>query len=362
MFSQPNVHQFIVAMPKVELHVHLEGSMPPETLLKLAKKHGIALPADTVEDIRAWYTFTNFPHFVEIYVAMSKCLQTVDDVEQLARDFLRGQAAQNILYTEVTYTPFTHTKMKGFTFRDQLDALNRARRWAEAELGVTMRYIFDIAREVPPEDGMITADNVIEAYHQENSGIVALGLGGYEVGNPTDKFAAAFAKTRAAGVPLVLHAGEHGGPASVRAALAQGSQRIGHGVQAVEDPALVAELARRQIPLEVCPTSNICLKVYPSLAEHPIQQLIEAGVIVTVNSDDPPMFNTTLTDEYLRCAETFGWNEAVCERLVMNAAHAVLLPQGQKETLIKRVEVGFNLLKTGEGITFGSTPAAVTSL
>jgi adenosine deaminase len=178
------LRDYIIAVPKVELHVHLEGSMPPETLLTLARRHGIALPVNTLDEVRDWFTFIDMPHFVNIYIAISRVLQTPEDIEQLARDFLKGQAAQNIVYSEITYTPYTHYHQKGLSFYEQLDALNRARRWAEDTLGVTMRYIFDIARELAPEQGAITADWVIESFHEPDSGIVALGLGGYEVGNP----------------------------------------------------------------------------------------------------------------------------------------------------------------------------------
>jgi adenosine deaminase len=167
--------------------------------------------------------------------------------------------------------------------------------------------------------------------------VVALGLGGAEVGHPPEKFAAAFARARAAGVPLVLHAGETVGPASIWGALEQGSVRVGHGVRCLEDPALVSELRERRIPLEVCPTSNVCLGVVPSFAEHPLPRLLDAGLYVTLNSDDPPMFNTTLTDEYLAAAATFALDRPAIEALVLNAARATLLPPAAAAALEARV-------------------------
>jgi len=336
------LNDFIRAMPKVELHVHLEGATQPATLLELARRNHIELPADTVDGIRQWYTFTDFPHFVQIYIQISECMCTPDDIELLAREFLAGQAAQNIRYTEATYTPYTHYKQKKLSFDDQLGALNRARVWAEAELGVTMGVIMDIAREVSPEEGLITAEWAISGM---GNGVIALGLGGGENGNPPEKHAPAFERAIAAGVPSVPHAGEHEGPASIWGALnTLKAARIGHGIHCLEDPALVAELRERQIPLEVCPTSNVCLREFPSLAEHCLPRLLDEGLYVTINSDDPPMFNTTLTDEYLAIAHTFGYDADDMEQLVMNALRAALLPDEVKAKMEGEFEAEFRRL------------------
>ncbi|MFN8374133.1 MAG: adenosine deaminase [Anaerolineae bacterium] len=318
--------QFIREMPKVELHVHMEGAIQPETVLKLAARNHIALPADSVEGLRAWYSFTDFPHFVQIYVKISECLQTADDIEFMAREFLKGQAAQNIRYSEVTYTPYTHYMQKGLAFAEQLAALNRARAWAEAELGVTMRLITDISRNVTPEQGMVTAQWAVSA---KDDGVAALGLGGPEVGHPAEKHAAAFEYAWSHGLPCILHAGETDGAPSIWGAIKHGrTLRIGHGVRCLEDRALVDYLREKQIPLEVSPSSNVCLKVFPSLGEHALPKLMAEGLYVTLNSDDPPMFNTTLTDEYLRCADAFGWNADLIEKLVFDALREVsLLPE-----------------------------------
>jgi adenosine deaminase len=326
-----SLESYIRAMPKVELHVHLEGAIQPETLLALAHRNGVALPATTVAGLRSWYTFTDFAHFVEIYLAVSACIRSPDDIELVAREFLAGQAAQGIRYSEVTYTPFTHYYFKGLPFRDQLAAINRARAWAASELGVTIGLVIDIARSVGPEEGLLVADWAIEAM---GDGVVALGLGGPEIGNPPEKFTEAFARARAAGLPRVPHAGETVGPVSIWGALrALDAQRLGHGVRCLEDPALVAELRERQIPLEVCPTSNVCLGVAPSIAEHQLPRLIEAGLYVTLNSDDPPMFNTSLTGEYLAVAQAYGWGADELERLVLNAVRVSLLPAAERATL-----------------------------
>jgi adenosine deaminase len=334
---------FIRAMPKVELHVHLEGATQPATLLDLARRNNIELPADNVEGIREWYTFTDFPHFVEIYVKISECMRTPDDLELVTREFLAGQAAQNIRYSEATYTPYTHYKQTGLSFDDQLDALNRARAWAETELGVTAGFIMDIAREVSPDEGVITAEWAISGM---GNGVVALGVGGEETGNPPEKHAKAFALAHEAGLPSVPHAGEHEGPASIRGALnTLKAVRIGHGIHCLEDPALVAELRERQIPLEVCPTSNVCLGEFPSMREHALPHLLDEGLYVTINSDDPPMFNTTLTDEYLAIAHTFGYGADDMERFVMNALRVTLLPDDVKATMEREFEAEFRRLR-----------------
>lgn len=338
-----NLNAFLEAMPKIELHVHLEGAIRPETLLALAQRHDIDLPAQKVEDLRAWYTFTDFAHFAEIYRMISNCIRTPEDVEQIARDFLSGQAAQNIIYSEVTYTPYSQFIACGMSCDDQIQAINRARAWAENELGVYMGIVIDIPRVITPEEGMIVADWAIAWMGR---GVVAFGLGGPEIGNPPEKFKAAFARTRDAGLPAVPHAGETVGAESIRGALnALHAVRIGHGLRCVEDPALMRELYHRQIPLEICPSSNVCLKVVPRLEDHPLPHLLDAGLVVTLNSDDPPMFNTTLTEEYLRTAHTFHFGGEIYEKLVLNALEASFLSAVEKKVLEARLQSDFEQLQ-----------------
>ncbi|MCC6614348.1 MAG: adenosine deaminase [Anaerolineae bacterium] len=338
-----SLHSLIAAMPKVELHVHLEGAVQPETLLELARKNGVTLPADSVEAIARWYTFVDFPHFIEIYLKISECIQTAEDIELITREFLAGQAAQNIVYTEATYTAYTHFLQAGISFADQLAAINRARAWARETLGVQMNLIIDIDRGAPAETGLIAAQWVVDAY---GDGVVAFGMGGYEIGNPPEKHRLALEYVQTAGVPCVLHAGETDGAASIWGALRTGkSVRIGHGVRCLEDPALVDELRQRQIPLEVCPTSNVCLGVAPSLIAHPLPELMAHGLYVTLNSDDPPMFNTTLTQEFQQSAQAFGWSASTVETLTLNAARASLLPENEKRALETRLRDSFRMLR-----------------
>jgi len=339
-----SLDSFIRAMPKVELHVHLEGSIRPETLLKLANRNHVPLPADSVDGLKKWYTFTDFPHFIEVYATISSCLRTASDIELIAREFLSGQAAQNIVHSEVTYTAFSIYRDSGISFDEQLSAINRARVWAEKELGVSMTLTIDIPRErVTALDALLIADWAISGI---GNGVTAFGVGGAEVGHPPEKFSEAFDRARAAGLASVPHAGETVGPESIWGALRMlHAQRIGHGVRCLEDAELVKELRTRQTPLEVCPTSNVCLKVFPSLAEHPLPRLLAEGLYVTINSDDPPMFNTTLTGEYINTARIFNFSLETIEKLSLNALRASLLPQEIRMNLEKRFNNDFKRLR-----------------
>ncbi len=338
-----NIENFIQAMPKVELHVHLEGSIRPETLLQLAKRHHVALPADSLDDLKAWYLFRDFPHFAEVYQTLSKCIRTADDIEFITREFLVGQAEQNIRHSEATFTALTHYRNFGLAFDQQLAAINRAREWGERELNTSLLVVLDIPREFAlPEEALQLAQWMAS---RRPVGVAALGLGGYEVGFPPEKYQTAFEFAHRAGVTTILHAGETEGPASIWSALQLGhSVRIGHGVRCLEDANLVEYLRDRQVPLEVCPTSNVCLRVVHDLASHPLPKLLAENLYVTINSDDPPMFNTTLTDEFIRVTQQFGFTQADLQRFALNALRASLLPNERKAALEKNFAEQFERL------------------
>jgi adenosine deaminase len=334
-------------MPKVELHVHLEGSIRPETLLKLSERNNVMLPAYSLEEIREWYQFSDFDHFIEVYSAICNCIQTPDDFELIATEFLNHQSEQNIKYSEVIFTPSTHHKH--VSFDDQLTAINRARMEAEKNLGVRMGLVPDISREMRPiEESFLVADWA--ALNMKN-GIIALGLGGPEVGNPPELYQGTFERAQAAGLPSLPHAGETEGPQSIWGAInSLSADRIGHGVRCLEDPELVAFLRENQIPLDVSPTSNVCLGVAPSLAEHPLPELVEEGLFVTVNSDDPPMFDTTLTDEYLQIAKTFGFDINQIKQFVINGVRASLLSPYDQQALEKDIRTELITLENELGL------------
>ena len=337
---------FIQALPKAELHVHLEGTIRPATLLALARRHNVALPAQDEAGLRRFYRFRDFNHFIEVWIVINECLRSGEDFALITRELGAEAGRQQIRYLEVTFTPYPHVLRRGLTWEEILDGITAGRMEARRAWGVEMRLIPDIARDCyrlgKMEAAMQTAEWAMAAQEQ---GVVALGLGGSEVGNPPEVFAEAFAYVRAGGLHSVPHAGEVAGPESVWGALrALHAERIGHGVRAIDDPALVAYLRDHQIPLEVCPTSNVCTGAVPSLEVHPIRLLHDAGVPVTLNSDDPPMFNTTLLDEYLLLAARFGFTPRELAHLSLNAVHAAFLPTAEKQALAARFQAEIDAL------------------
>jgi adenosine deaminase len=319
--------EFIRDMPKAELHVHLEGSIRPATLLTLAERNNVSLPARDMDGLRAFYRFTDFDHFIQVYITVSKCLRTLDDFSLVAYEFGADMARLNVRYAEVTFTPHTSVVNTGLAFDDILVGLNDGRARAQADFGVEYQWVFDIVRNDPESRHQVAH----WAASAVDRGAVGFGLGGSEHGHPPEWFADAFAMARQAGLHSVPHAGEVVGPEGVWGAIRTlRAERIGHGVRSVEDPALVAYLQQHQIPLEICPTSNLCLGVYPSYESHPVRWLWDQGLIVTVNSDDPPMFNTDLVHEYQVLADHLGFTAAELEQLSLNALQASFLPGDRK--------------------------------
>lgn len=327
----PRLDAFIRRMPKVEIHVHLEGSVRPETLLKLAERNGIAPPAPDEARLRDFFRFRDFPHFIEAYIAVCTCLRTPEDFATIVREVGEDAAAQNIRYLELHFNPETNVRKRGLDFHEMLAGMNRGRAEACERWGVEMRWIADGVRDSETSPFSVTRTvDWITALSPED-GVVALGLGGNEVDYPPAPFAADFARARAAGLRTVAHAGETTGHATVCDSLdLLGAERIGHGVRAVENPALVERLVRERVPLEICPTSNLCTGVVRSLEEHPFRALDEAGVLVTVNSDDPPLFGTTLTDEYRVLARQWGYDAVDLQRIALNALDVAFLPEAER--------------------------------
>ncbi len=328
--------ELIRRMPKAELHVHLEGSVRPETLLDLGRVHNVAYPFSDADSAREWFRFRDFPHFIEVYVAICNCLLAVDDYDRVTYELAEEARRQNIRYLEVTIAPASLIDPRNSATPDVVIAGCRAgARRALADLGVRMQFILDAVRSRPVEHVMALARWTAE---NQGDGLVGLGLGGQEVGFPAKPHEAAIRYARESGVRISLHAGETVGPESVWDALEAGSERIGHGVNSIHDPALVRHLVERSIVLEVSPTSNICLGVAPSYSEHPFRALYDAGVTLTVNTDDPPMFGATLTGEYLALAEHCQFTLDDLIDLNLNAVRAAFLHEAERANLLAEFE------------------------
>ncbi len=336
MEREQRIRRYLQEAPKAELHVHLEGAIRPETLIALAKRNKVTLPVTTVEEAREWFKFRNFPHFVEIFFAISSCLKTADDYELIAYEFGAEMARQHVRYAEVTFSASTHEYSLGVPHDMYFQGLNKGRARAKASFGVEMRWVFDIVRDIRGvtqrrRRAEYTTAVALEDMHE---GVVALGLGGAEVDCPPEQFAPWFEKALSGGLHSAPHAGETVGPASIWGALhTLGAQRIGHGVRSIEDAALVAHLVRHQIPLEVCPYSNICLGVYANLAEHPLPHLYAAGVPLSINSDDPPLFHTTLNQNMYALHDPFHFSLDTIDNILLNGVRHSFMPAEQKQKM-----------------------------
>ncbi len=345
------LRQFIRQMPKVELHVHLEGTIQPGTLLELARRHNVELPASDAQGISEWYRYRDFPHFIEIWLVINSCLRDGADFARITRELGENAAAQHAHYLQVSFVPSTHLRFQGVPYDEVWDGIREGATRAEKTFGVRMDFVPDFPRSLRTgDDGSVEATTEWAIAHQEE-GIVALGLGGYEVGNPPELFSEVFTYARANGLRSWPHAGETEGPASIWGAVnALGADRIAHGIRAVEDPALVAYLAEHHIGCDVCPTSNVRLGVYRSIADHPIRRLIEAGVPVTINSDDPPMFNTSLTDEFHALAGVHEFTASELSDLVRTGVEVSFLDGREKLVLKEKIERELRNAATQTGV------------
>lgn len=321
---------FVAGLPKAELHVHHIGSASPRIVSELAQRHPGTVPSDP-DALRDFFTFRDFAHFIEVYLAVVALVRDPEDVRLLTYEIARDLATtQQVRYAELTCTPFTSVAA-GVPIEGYTEAIEDARVAAERDHGIVLRWIYDI----PGESGLPAAEATLRhALDHRTDALVGFGLGGPEIGVPRPQFAPYFEQARAAGLHSVPHAGETTGPETVWDALHHlGAERIGHGVSAAQDPALLAHLAEHRIPLEVCPTSNLATGAVASLEEHPLRALRDAGVVVTVNSDDPPMFGTTLNDEYLVAAELLDLDAQGLASLASTAVDCSFAPDELKRTL-----------------------------
>ncbi len=326
---------FIAGLPKAELHVHHVGSASPRTVAALAERHPGVVPSDP-DALAEFFAFRDFAHFIEVYLAVVDLIRTPDDIHLLTYEVAREMAeGQSLRYAELTCTPYTSV-VRGIPIEAYSEAIEDARRAAERDFGIRLQWIYDI----PGESGLPAADATLEyALKHPTDGLVGFGLGGPEIGVPRPQFEPHFTAARAAGLRSVPHAGETTGPQTVWDALnLLGAERIGHGTSSAQDPELLAHLAENGIPLEVCPSSNIATRAVATLAEHPITAFRDAGVVVTVNSDDPPMFSTTLNREYEIAADLLGLDEGgVCD-LAKAAVRSAFVDDDFKDGLCAEID------------------------
>ncbi|MFI5984859.1 adenosine deaminase [Streptomyces sp. NPDC051555] len=331
----PDLHPFIAGLPKAELHVHHVGSASPRIVADLAARHpDSAVPTDP-EALADYFTFTDFAHFIEVYLSVVDLIRTPDDVRLLTYEVARDMARQNIRYAELTITPYSSTS-RGIEEKAFMEAIEDARRAAESELGVILRWCFDIPGEAGLEAAAETARLAVDLRPE---GLVSFGLGGPEIGVPRPQFKPYFDRARAAGLHSVPHAGETTGPQTVWDAIRDlGAERIGHGTSSTQDPELLAHLAEHRIALEVCPTSNIATRAVADLDAHPIKEMVAAGVLVTINSDDPPMFGSDLNNEYAVAARLLELDERGLAQLAKNAVEASFLDPAGKAKLTAEID------------------------
>ena len=340
------LREYLQAAPKAELHLHFQGAIRAETLLELARRHRIDLPVDNAAQLREWFRFRDFAHFVEVYATLRSCLVEPSDYELVTCELGELLAAQHVRYAEVTFTPGPEVyRGPRETF---FAGLTRGRERVLRDSSVDIRWIFDIPRRtVTLHPDLPLADFITSvAIDGRDSGVVALGLGGTEFGYPPEAFEPWFDRARAAGLHSAPHAGETAGPQSIWGALrALGAERIGHGVRATEDPELVEYLVEHGIGLEVCPTSNVQLGVYPSLAAHPLAALVAAGAAVSVNTDTPAIFDIELNDELCLLESEFGLTPAAVDRVMLNAFETSFLPLEEKRALVASVRAELEELR-----------------
>ncbi|MCM0677216.1 adenosine deaminase [Micromonospora phytophila] len=327
---------FIAGLPKVELHVHHVGSASPRIVAELAARHEgrSPVPADPAA-LADYFAFRDFAHFIEVYLSVVDLIRDPEDVWILTHEVARELARQQVRYAELTVTPYSHVH-RGIPAPAFCEAIEDARKRAAADFGIELRWCFDI----PGEAGLPAAEETLRICLDERpDGLISFGLGGPEIGVPRPQFKPYFDQARAAGLRSVPHAGETTGPQTVWDALRDlGAERIGHGISAAQDPELLAHLAEHRIGMEVCPTSNVRTRAVATIEEHPLRQLVEAGLLVTINSDDPPMFGTTLNDEYAVAARLLGAGPEGLAALARNAVTASFLDPAGKQRITAEID------------------------
>jgi len=332
-----NLTQHIRRMPKIELHVHLEGSTNAEAVYAMAKRNGVALPASSLEAWKTYYNFRDFDHFIDVYLLVAQCIKTPKDYALMVESYMQLQFEHNIQYSEVYFSPSLHRDK--LPAAEILEALSKGIQRGSEKYGTQVKFIPDISREIAANDKVLQRYVLEFALTAKVMGIgIGMGIGGKEIGYPPEIFRDIFAEARQQGLHVVAHGGETGGAESIHGALQTlKAERIGHGVRAIEDSTLMATLKEKQVPLEISPQSNYCIGIVERDQPHPIRKLVDAGLYCTVNSDDPPFFSTDLSNEYLTlAAQGFSFDELW--QLNLNALNASFLSDDEKATYFSKWE------------------------
>ena len=328
------LHKKITSAPKADLHVHLEGTIEAAMMFDLAARNGVTLPWASVAELHAAFGFRNLPQFLEIFYAGLQVLRTERDFFDVTYAFLKRSAADNVVYTEIHFSPQGHLE-RGVTWTELMDGILGAATKAERELGIRARPILGLQRHRSEEDALAVIDSALP-WKQD---IVALGMGGAELGNPPSRFVNAYARARELGWKCTCHAGEEGPHGYVTEALdLLKVDRIDHGIRSIDNPALVARLARERMPLTVCPYSNVRLQAVPALAKVPLIDLLDAGCLATVNTDDPSYFEAYLNENFLGTARALNLTEVQTRTLIENGFKGAFLDEGQCTAYLDRLD------------------------
>ena len=325
--------ELLRAMPKAELHVHIEGTLEPEMIFALARRNGVKLPYGSVAELRQAYAFSDLQSFLDIYYAGASVLLQEQDFYDMAQAYLAKAAADNVVRAEIFFDPQTHTA-RGVSIETVLNGLHRACQEAPGRWGVSADLILCFLRHLSEEEAFAT----LEAALPWRNHFIGVGLDSSEVGHPPAKFARVFERARALGLHVVAHAGEEGPPQYIHEALdVLRAERIDHGVQAIHDPELMRRLAAEGIPLTVCPLSNLKLRVFPELSQHNLPALLQAGLCVTINSDDPAYFGGYVNDNYLQLFAATGLEARQAVQLARNSIEASFAPAADKVRWLDRL-------------------------
>jgi adenine deaminase len=329
--------QLLRAMPKAELHIHIEGSLEPELIFQLAQRNGVSIPYASVEDLRRAYAFTNLQSFLDIYYAGASVLLKEQDFHDMAWAYLQRAQADNVVHAEIFFDPQTHTA-RGVAMETVINGLWSACQQARTQLGVEASLILCFLRHLSEQEAFETLEQALPFRDK----FIGVGLDSSEVGHPPEKFARVFARCRELGLHLVAHAGEEGPPEYVWTALdLLKVERIDHGVQSEKDPALMKRLAQDRIPLTVCPLSNLKLCVFPQLEQHNLGKLLDAGLVATVNSDDPAYFGGYLNENFVQTFHATGLTAAQAWQLAKNSFDASFVDAARKRRYTDRLDEAF---------------------